>query len=78
MAKSRFESEQYMSDAFVESVAAVLFRLSSREVCVLHYLKRDEYVLAKGRRNCGETRQAAAVREVTDWRRPDSPAAYSP
>ena len=66
MASSRFESEQYTSEAFVESAGAVLFRLSSREVCVLHLLKRNEYVLAKGRRNCGESRQAAALREITE------------
>ncbi|KAL8350431.1 hypothetical protein RB598_005643 [Gaeumannomyces tritici] len=66
MAESRFESEQYTSEAFVESVGAVLFRLSSREVCVLHILERDEYVLAKGRRNCGEARQVTALREVTE------------
>ncbi|AEO68620.1 1f60eead-c1c1-45fc-9ede-0c2266dbf5d9 [Thermothielavioides terrestris] len=66
MAESRFESEQYMSEAFVESAGAVLFRLSSREVCVLHILKRGEYVLAKGRRNCGEPRHLTALREVTE------------
>jgi len=66
MAESRFESEQYSSEAFVESVGGVLFRLSSREVCVLHLLERDEYVLAKGRRNCGESRQVTALREVTE------------
>ncbi|KAK3294910.1 uncharacterized protein B0H64DRAFT_197900 [Chaetomium fimeti] len=66
MASSRFESEQYTSEAFVESAGGVLFRLSSREVCVLRLLERDEYVLAKGRRNCGEARQATALREVTE------------
>ncbi|GAW24931.1 hypothetical protein ANO14919_145270 [Xylariales sp. No.14919] len=66
MAEPRFESEQYASEAFVESVGAVLFRFSTQEVCVLHDLKRDEYVLAKGRRNCGETRRETAVREVTE------------
>ncbi len=66
MAESRFQSEQYTSEDFVESVGAVLFRPSSREVCVLHLLKRDEYILAKGRRNCGETRQTTAVREVSE------------
>lgn len=65
MTKSHFESEQYTSEAFVESAGAVLFRLSSREVCVLHILERDEYVLAKGRRNCGEARPATALREVS-------------
>ena len=66
MATSRFESEQFTSEAFVESVGAVLFRLSLQEVCVLHLLKRDEYVLAKGRRNCGESRKDAAMRELME------------
>ncbi|KAJ4865535.1 hypothetical protein T069G_02065 [Trichoderma breve] len=66
MAESRFESEQYTSENFVESVGGVLFRLSSHEICVLHLLERDEYVLAKGRRNCGETRHETALREITE------------
>lgn len=66
MTSSRFESEQYTSEAFVESAGAVLFRLASNEICVLHLLERNEYVLAKGRRNCEESRQAAALREVTE------------
>ncbi|KAF2839835.1 hypothetical protein M501DRAFT_1010858 [Patellaria atrata CBS 101060] len=66
MVQSRFSSSQYFSDSFVESAGAVLFRLSTREICILHLLSRDEYVLPKGRRNCGETRQNAAVREVRE------------
>ncbi|KAL6691319.1 hypothetical protein J3F84DRAFT_387335 [Trichoderma pleuroticola] len=66
MAESHFESEQYTSESFVESAGGVLFRLSSREICVLHLLERDEYVLAKGRRNCGETCRETALREVTE------------
>lgn len=66
MAVSRFESEQYTSTAFVESAGAIVFRLSTREVCVLHLLERDEYVLAKGRRNCGESRHDAAIREISE------------
>ncbi|KAI4281506.1 MAG: hypothetical protein L6R38_003632 [Xanthoria sp. 2 TBL-2021] len=66
MATSHFATEQYTSEAFVESVGAVLFRMSTQEICVLHLLKKDEYILAKGRRNCGETRQDAAARELTE------------
>ncbi|VUC20064.1 unnamed protein product [Clonostachys rosea] len=66
MAEPRFPFEQYMSEAFIESAGAILFRLASREICVLHVLDSDEYVLAKGRRNCGESRQAAALRELTE------------
>ncbi|KAJ4289281.1 hypothetical protein N0V88_007032 [Collariella sp. IMI 366227] len=66
MAQSQPQSQQFTSESFVESVGAVLFRLSTREVCVLRNLKSNEYVLAKGRRSCGESRQAAALREVTE------------
>jgi 8-oxo-dGTP pyrophosphatase MutT (NUDIX family) len=66
MATSSFPTEQYLSESFVESAGAVLFRLSTKQICILHLIKKDEYVLAKGRRNCNETRQAAAVREVTE------------
>ncbi|KAI4165362.1 MAG: hypothetical protein LQ342_001230 [Letrouitia transgressa] len=66
MASSRFESEQFFSESFVESVGAILFRLSTREICTVHLYDRNEYVLAKGRRNCGETRQSAAMREIAE------------
>ncbi|KAF1842080.1 uncharacterized protein K460DRAFT_380029 [Cucurbitaria berberidis CBS 394.84] len=66
MAASRFKSEQYYSESFVESAGAILFRLSTREICVIHLPSQNEYVLAKGRRNLGETRQSAAVREVKE------------
>lgn len=66
MASSRFKSEQFTAEAFVESAGAVLFRLSSQDVCILHLLERNEYFLAKGRRNCGESRQAAALREIME------------
>ncbi|KAL8788531.1 MAG: hypothetical protein Q9213_001604 [Squamulea squamosa] len=66
MAVSQYVSEQYTSEAFVESVGAILFRMSTKEICILHLPRRNEYTLAKGRRNCGETRHDAAVREVTE------------
>src|ERR1700753_2399193 len=66
MASSHFKSEQFMSEAFVESAGAVLFHLPSREVCILHLLKSDEYFLPKGRRNCGESPQAAAPRAILE------------
>lgn len=66
MARSEFESEQYFSDCFVESAGAVLFRLSTQEICILHLLDRNEYVLAKGRRNLGETRQRTVIREIAE------------
>jgi 8-oxo-dGTP pyrophosphatase MutT (NUDIX family) len=66
MASSHFQSEQYFSESFVESAGAVLFRLSTQELCILHLYGRNEYVLAKGRRNLTETRQAAPLREVIE------------
>ncbi|KAK8074341.1 NUDIX domain-containing protein [Apiospora phragmitis] len=37
-----------------------------KKVCLLHYMAKDQWLLPKGRRNCCETRQAAAVREVRE------------
>lgn len=66
MTSSRFQTAQFNSQQFVESAGAILFRLSTHEICVLHLFERDEYVLAKGRRNCGETTSDTAVREVEE------------
>jgi 8-oxo-dGTP pyrophosphatase MutT (NUDIX family) len=66
MAQSRFVFEQFTSTEYVESAGAILFRLSTREICVLHFVRRDEYLLAKGRRNCGESRKTAAIRELRE------------
>jgi len=66
MAASRFETEMYASEQFVESAGTILFRLSTREICILHLLQRDEYVLPKGRRNLGESRRNTATRETTE------------
>ncbi|KFA46210.1 hypothetical protein S40293_07162 [Stachybotrys chartarum IBT 40293] len=65
MATSRFETEMYVAEKFVEGAGTVLFRLSTRQVCVLRPLHRDEYVLPKGRRNLGESRRTTAIRETT-------------
>lgn len=66
MAASRYETEMYTSEQFVESAGTILFRLSTCEICVLHLLRCDEYVLPKGRRNLGESRRNAASRETTE------------
>ena len=66
MSTSRFPTTQYSSSEFVESAGAVLFHLSTRRICLLHLKKRDEWLLAKGRRNCTESRAAAAIREVSE------------
>ncbi|KAH7175604.1 hypothetical protein EDB81DRAFT_13196 [Dactylonectria macrodidyma] len=71
MASSKFVNTQYTSDQFVESSGAILFNLSghTKQVCLLHFQPKDkpgEWLLAKGRRNCGESRGEAALREVRE------------
>ena len=66
MVTSRFQSSHYTSSQYVESAGAILFHLSKRAICLLHLHNRNEWVLAKGRRACGESRQQAALREVTE------------
>ncbi|RJE25583.1 NUDIX domain protein [Aspergillus sclerotialis] len=66
MATSKYLTTQYTSENFVESSGAILFDLSheTKRVCLIHYIVKDEWLLAKGRRNCGESRRDAALREV--------------
>jgi 8-oxo-dGTP pyrophosphatase MutT (NUDIX family) len=68
MAKSTFNTRQYTSEYFVESCGAVLFDLTSpqKEVCLIQDLRNNEWYLAKGRRNQGESRQSAALREIQE------------
>lgn len=57
---------QFRSDQFVESVGAIAFKVSTREICLLYLIERDEYILAKGRRNCDETHRETALRELME------------
>ena len=68
MASSKYSTAQYTSDQFVESSGAILFDLSSevKRVCLIHYIEKNEWLLPKGRRNCSESRQDAALREVEE------------
>jgi 8-oxo-dGTP pyrophosphatase MutT (NUDIX family) len=68
MAKSRYTTTQYASEEFVESCGAIVFDLSRqlKTVCLVHYHNSDEWLLAKGRRNCGESRHEAALREFRE------------
>ena len=66
MAASRFQAELYMSEQFVESAGTILFRLSTREICILHLLRGDEYILPKGRRNLHESHKTTAIRETIE------------
>ncbi|KAJ7494636.1 NUDIX hydrolase domain-like protein [Mycena galericulata] len=67
MAASHYPSTQYFSDKFVASAGCVLFRKNESdalEICVLHERNTDEWLLPKGRKDCGEDLAAAAMRET--------------
>ena len=60
------QQTQFTSDNFVESAGAIAFHLSKQQVCLAHHKKKNEWLLSKGRRNVGESRQQAALREVEE------------
>lgn len=66
MTTTRFPTTQYTAEHFVESAGAILFHISTQRICLVHLKPRDEWILAKGRRNVGEFRAVTALREVTE------------
>jgi ADP-ribose pyrophosphatase YjhB (NUDIX family) len=66
MASSNFHTTQYDAENFVESVGAIAIKRSTREICLIRHEKRGEWLLAKGRRNAGESRHNAALREIQE------------
>lgn len=69
MAESNFVTRQYASEQFVESCGAVLFispKPANAKVCLVNLLSTNEWMLPKGRRNIGESRKEAAMREVAE------------
>jgi 8-oxo-dGTP pyrophosphatase MutT (NUDIX family) len=66
MAAPRHTTIQYSSENYVESAGAILFKLSTKQICLVHSHERNEWLLPKGRRNIGETRQQTAIREVQE------------
>ncbi len=66
MAASQTRTRQYHATHFTESAGAILFRAGEQEVCLVYYTEKNEWLLAKGRRNVGESRLAAALRKVRE------------
>ncbi|KAL9110332.1 MAG: hypothetical protein Q9227_005063 [Pyrenula ochraceoflavens] len=68
MAVSSFSTTQYTSETFIESAGAVLFDPSPplSKACLIHHSPKNEWLLAKGRRNLHESRSQAALREVRE------------
>lgn len=68
MSTPRYPTFQYLSGKFIISAGSVLFRQnpssSTLEICILHHTIRDEWLLPKGRKDRGETIEAAAIRET--------------
>lgn len=66
MAAPRNITKQYSSENFVESAGAILFKVSTRQICLVYSHARAEWLLAKGRRNIAESRQQTAIREIQE------------
>ncbi|CAI6248872.1 unnamed protein product [Periconia digitata] len=67
--KPKSASRHITSENFVESCGAILFNLTDPQnlsVCLIRTKVHKEWLLAKGRRNYGESRNEAAIREVTE------------
>jgi 8-oxo-dGTP pyrophosphatase MutT (NUDIX family) len=66
MATSANPTTLYPSTTFLESAGTVLFKLSTRQICLVHYAQRSGWLLPKGRRDIGEDRSRTAVRETEE------------
>ncbi|KAJ7659953.1 NUDIX hydrolase domain-like protein [Mycena rosella] len=68
MASSPYPSTQYFAPQFVIAAGCILFRkqadTDALEMCILHDRNKDEWLLPKGRKDCGESIADAAVRET--------------
>ncbi|KAF4622847.1 hypothetical protein D9613_002409 [Agrocybe pediades] len=73
MAASRYPTTQYLAGNFVLSAGSVLFRrrtaltnsvLPDYQICILHHLDHNEFLLPKGRKDQGERLEDAAMRET--------------
>ena len=66
MKASNLHSTMLFSHEFVESAGVVLFDLTTHRICLLEVKGNGEFVLPKGRRNIGESRREAALREARE------------
>jgi len=65
MAASPYPSTQYFASQFVISAGCIIFRKEAEvlEICILHDRNKDEWLLPKGRKDCGESTSQTATRE---------------
>ena len=68
MSTPRYPTSQYLAGNFIISAGCILFRhnpiSSALEICILHHTVKDNWMLPKGRKDRGETIEAAAIRET--------------
>jgi len=68
MAQSKWPTTQYMSKDIIVAAGSVLFRKSPEtnklQICLLYHRRKQEWLLPKGRKDCGESVEAAAIRET--------------
>lgn len=68
MASSPYPTRTYLPGQFVVSAGSILFRRAPEngelQMCLLYHTIKDEWLLPKGRKDCGESIETTAVRET--------------
>lgn len=68
MAQPKLPTTQYISRDITVAAGSVLFRKSPEtnglQICLLYQRMKEEWLLPKGRKDCGESVEATAVRET--------------
>ncbi|KAF5384660.1 hypothetical protein D9757_007483 [Collybiopsis confluens] len=68
MASSPYPTRSYFPGQFLISAGSILFRRApdtrNLQICLLYHTIKEEWLLPKGRKDCGECIEATAVRET--------------
>ncbi|KAJ4479713.1 NUDIX hydrolase domain-like protein [Lentinula edodes] len=68
MASSPYPTRTYLPGQFVVSAGSILFRRAPEsgklQMCLLYHTIKNEWLLPKGRKDCGESIETTAVRET--------------
>jgi 8-oxo-dGTP pyrophosphatase MutT (NUDIX family) len=69
MAEPKVPTTQYISRDVIVAAGSVLFRKSPEannklQICLLYQRRKEKWLLPKGRKDCGESIEATAVRET--------------
>lgn len=66
MAAANDPTTLYTSTEFEECAGTIPFDLATGRICLIHKSRRDVWILPKGHRDRGETREEAALRETCE------------